>query len=397
LKVLFLLSSLEPAGSETYCVSLAKAWQGQHEIFWISDRLHFGQSYLSLPISGKAFPAGVSNTFKVSRFIRENRIQIVHSHSRRSHWVAVQAAALTHIPHVTTIHQPPPVHLFSRLFPCLGDIAIAIDEVVSDHLQAHFGRKPESIRLIRNGIEIPAAHPKLPPQGGKGMKRIAILGRLSGGRWQAVQFFFDVLKRIAKSLPAAQYLVAGRVPEERASDLAEQLRIVNSAIAPSTIELTGWTDHLADFISSCDGIVAAGRSGLESLALGRPVLMMGEGGVIGLAGPETWEQALRTNLGDHITPKEFYPAKLEVALRELLGDSNSSGEKARWARSQVEKYYDIRTVARDIENVYKDLCSAVTPAKAGVYRNQRPMDSGSPNDRRPGPPDVWRAGLRPPE
>ena len=387
MKILFLLSSLEPAGSETYCLSLAKAWRGKHDIFWISDRLHFGQSYLSLPISAKAFPGGVSNTFRVARFIREQGIQIVHSHSRRSHWVAAQAAAMTRIPHVTTIHQPPPVHVFSKLFPCLGDIAIAIDEVVSDHLQTNFGRKPGSIRLIRNGIEIPpppplwgrtevggTPHPNLPAQEGKGMKRIALLGRLSGGRWQAVQFFFDVLKRISKSLPAARYLVAGRVPEGRASDLAEQLRLLNSAIAPSTLELAGWTDHLDDLISSCDGIVAAGRSGLESLARGRPVLMMGEGGVIGVAGPETWEQALKTNLGDHIVPKEFYPAPLEVGLRELLGEG--SAEKAYWARSQVEKYYDIRTVAQEVENVYEDVRTALTPAKAGVHRNQRPMDSG---------------------
>ena len=350
MKILFLLSSLEPAGSETYCVSLAKVWQRQHEIFWISDRLHFGQPYVSLPISAKALPGGVSNTFKVARFIRDQKIEIVHSHSRRAHWVAAQAAALTHIPHVTTIHQPPPVHVFSKLFPCLGDIAIAIDEAVSDHLQTHFGRKPENIRLIRNGIELPPS-PAITPKNNP--KRIAILGRLSGGRWAAAQFFFDTLKRISKSLPATHYLVAGRIPETRAQELAEQLRTLNAVIAPSVIESAGWTDHLADFISSCNGIVAAGRSGLESLALGRPVLMMGESGVIGLVGPETWDQALRTNLGDHMASKEFYPAKLEVALRELLDDSAGSTEKARWGRSQVEKYYDIQTVARDIDQVHR--------------------------------------------
>ena len=55
MRILFLLSSLEPAGSETYCLSLAEAWQGKHEIFWISDKLHNGQTYQSWPIHRKGF------------------------------------------------------------------------------------------------------------------------------------------------------------------------------------------------------------------------------------------------------------------------------------------------------------------------------------------------------
>src|SRR5437016_11396962 len=110
MKILFLLSSLEPAGSETYCVALANAWQGKHEVFWISDRLHYGQTYQPMPISRKAFPMGIINTWRVASFIRAHRIDIVHSHSRRAHWVAAQAAKLTGIAHVVTVHQPLPMH-----------------------------------------------------------------------------------------------------------------------------------------------------------------------------------------------------------------------------------------------------------------------------------------------
>src|SRR6266480_5946981 len=151
MRILFLLSSLEPAGSETYCVTLANAWAERHEVFWISDRLHFGQSYTSLPIHQKAVPGGVQNTLKVLRYVRENKIDIIHSHSRRAHWVAAQVSRLSKLPHVTTIHQPPPVHLFSRLFPCLGDHTITIDETIQNHLQRHFRRGIKRLSLIRNG------------------------------------------------------------------------------------------------------------------------------------------------------------------------------------------------------------------------------------------------------
>ncbi len=90
--ILFLLSCLEPAGSETYCVSLAKAWGSDHRVFWISDRLHFGQNYTPMPIHKKAFPEGFRNAFRVAEFVRENAIDVIHSHSRRANWVAAQAS-----------------------------------------------------------------------------------------------------------------------------------------------------------------------------------------------------------------------------------------------------------------------------------------------------------------
>ncbi len=353
MRVLFLLSCLEPAGSETYCVSLAKAWQGRHDVFWISDRLHYGQSYLPLPISGKAVPGGVLNTLKVVQFIRKNRIDVVHSHSRRAHWVAAQAAGITHIPHVTTIHQPLPVHFFSRLFPCLGDKTIAIDEVVADHVVAQFRQAREKVQLVRNGIELPM----VAPCDSRPRKRIAILGRLTGGRWRTLRFFLDVLVRKASTFPAADYLIAGRVPVERAAEWPDLIATVNKAITPSTLNSVGWSDRLQDFIRSCDGIVAAGRSGLDSLALEKPVILLGEGGVLGLAGPDTWPEALRTNLGDHLSPQKFYPAILEVALRELLSESFDAPARGRWGRLEVEKHYAIDRVASAVEDIYKCLIS----------------------------------------
>jgi glycosyltransferase involved in cell wall biosynthesis len=192
-RILFLLSCLEPAGSETYCVSLVETWQSKHQVFWISDRLHFGQTYKSLPIHRKAFPLGFLNTWRVASFIRKNGIQIVHSHSRRAHWVGAQAAWLTGIRHVTTVHQPPPVHFFSKLFPCFGRETIAIDEAVVDRLTTRFGHPAAKIHLVRNGINLDQSAPSIRQVPNK--KQVLLIGRLSGGRWRAFQFFLDTLKR----------------------------------------------------------------------------------------------------------------------------------------------------------------------------------------------------------
>ncbi|MFA5975346.1 MAG: glycosyltransferase [Elusimicrobiota bacterium] len=353
MRILFLLSCLEPAGSETYCLSLAEAWQGKHEVFWISDRLHYGQTYTSWPIHQKAFPAGVLNTWRVARFIRRHQIQLIHSHSRRSHWVAAQAAALTGIPHVTTIHQPPPVHLFSRAFPCFGDAALAIDEAVVDHLTQRFHYPLKQIHLIRNGVDLNRFQPAANP--GSAVKQLLLLGRLSGGRWKAFEFFLEVLRSIAFSLPPTVFRIAGKVPEDRAAAFVEQLRVVNTAVAPSRVESIGFIQDLPAFLHDVDMVIAGGRSALESLASAKPVIIMGEGGVLGICGPETWPQALRTNFGDHLVPKTFAPETLALALRDLLLAPERAEELGRWGRGQVEKYYDIRKTAEAVDAVYQSL------------------------------------------
>jgi len=350
-RILFLLSCLEPAGSEAYCASLAQAWSGRHDVFWISDQLHGGQAYTAMPIHRKAIPFGLINTWRVAAFIRKHRIQLVHSHSRRAHWVSAQAAWLAGIPHVTTIHQPLPIHFFSTLFPCLGHQTIAIDEAVADHLRTAYAQPADRIHLIRNGINLTDSVPSV-RQTPK-LKQILIIGRLSGGRWRAFQFVLENLERLAGTLPPASYKIVGQIPNERRAALVNQLSIVGSRIAPSTIETLGFVKDLPILIRNSDAAMAAGRSALECLAQGRPVLLLGEGGALGLCRPELWPLALRTNFGDHLEPKDFNAARFEAGLRELLTARADQAETNRWVRSQLEKDFDVGHVATQVEAVYR--------------------------------------------
>lgn len=352
--ILFVLSTLEPAGSETYCVSLAHAWSNKHRIYWISDSLHYGQQNKAMPISAKIFPRGFLNVWQVFQYIREKKISIVHSHSRRSHWVASHAARLARIPHVTTIHQPPPVHFFSKLEPCLGDMTIAVSEEVREHLLKSFPIQPEKIRLIRNGIALPPpTDPR--PVDLSAPARVLILGRLTGHRWDTYQFILDVIKRNSTRLPKAHYKIAGRVPEEKRAVIQKQIQELNARIGPSSLELMGWTSNLTSVIRASDVVIGAGRSALESLALEKLVIVVGERAVLGLCNEDIWETCQRTNFGDHQPVKTFDGQKLERALRDALNPQIDRAAFGRWGREQVSTHYNLQEIADDVEAVYQRL------------------------------------------
>jgi len=105
-----------------------------------------------MPIHRKAFPMGI---FKhvASRFLyTRHRIELVHSHSRRAHWVAAQAAKLTGISHVTTIHQRFPCIFSPPFFLALGDQRSPLMRRWQTTCERHFKRSAQQVHLIRNGI-----------------------------------------------------------------------------------------------------------------------------------------------------------------------------------------------------------------------------------------------------
>ena len=82
-------------------------------------------------------------------------------------------------------------------------------------------------------------------------------------------------------------------------------------------------------------------------------MLLGEGGTLGLCRPEIWPAALRSNLADHLDPKEFNPEVLEAGLRELLSPRHNAQELSRWGRAQVEKNFDLRVIAAQVDGVYQ--------------------------------------------
>lgn len=335
MNVLFLLSSLEPACSAIYCTALTDAWQGKHRVFKMS-------------MSSAVFPGSLLNTLRVASFIRKHKIHVIHSHSPRGHWVAAQASRLTGIPHVTTSHQLPST---PRLFLCLGHAAIAVDEVIADRLIKRFGVPAQRVHVIRSGIPLQRFSPSLRDTPGR--KKILLIGRFTDSRWAILQFFLKVLEQAR--LPPALYQIVGRISEERKAMLVQQLSMLNSRLAPTQIETLGFVNDLAITVRNADAVVAAGRSAIESLANSRPVVMLGEGGTLGLCQPATWTEALRTNFGDHLAPPQFDAARLEAGLRDLLSPRAYAPELIRWGRAQAETHFDVTKVAAQIDGVYQRL------------------------------------------
>jgi len=376
-RVLFLHSGSEVTGSWTYARALQRAWGDLHQVFWINDGLEGAEPPDErLPLRKKLFPQGILNAIKVAEYVKKNRVTVMHSHSRRANMTAAMASAITGIPYVATIHLSTNSHFFSRLWPCAGDRTIAICENIADNLAQDHGVTREQITLIRNGIDLdlykPAAGADSP------WRQITILGRLSGHRWRAAEAILGLIPDILAQFPDVRFQFAGAVADEHYPALREMLARANTGYSVPRAHWLGFVRDVRELIANTSVMIAAGRSLMESMAMGCLSISLGEESCIGLMTPEKADEARRTNFGDFVA-RSRGEAHYDLALLKhdlVAALSNGPHDRLRsWGREFVGEFYNIKTVQAKVSEIYASVRPSSSVNSAAKTKDGVPFAS----------------------
>lgn len=317
LKVLQLLPALDSGGVERGTLEIARALVAAgHESVVLSKggRLveqlqREGSRHIARDL-GRKSPA----TFLQYRALRElfetERFDVVHARSRLPAWVAwlawrgMPAHARPHF--VTTVHGMHSVSRYSAIM-CAGERVIAVSDTVRDFIRSHYppSRWPhltdERITVIPRGID-PAEFPRdhqpsdewlarfhadFPQLGGR--KVLTLPGRLT--RLKGHHDFITIVgKLIADGLDVVGLIVGGEDPKRPgyAKEIRERVqteglgeRIVFTGHRSDVREIYAISDCVLSLSSTPESF---GRTVLEPLAMGRPVVGYAHGGVAEILG-----------------------------------------------------------------------------------------------------------------
>ena len=149
-KVLHVLSSDFYAGSVAYALKLSEKQQEEgHEVHVITDNAHFFENVpvVKWPVSKRSMKQRMINIFFIVKFIRKNKITIIHAHSRAASWISFFAAKICKVPLVSTIHgrQVTKGDIY-------GEKIIGICPNLVEHLQKEMGYDPKKLTFIPNEI-----------------------------------------------------------------------------------------------------------------------------------------------------------------------------------------------------------------------------------------------------
>lgn len=223
MNILYITNHLNIGGITSYVLTLAKGMQQKgHNVFVASSTgsaipkfLAEGTKYTPIPIKTKneLSPKILISFFKLSRHIRQNKINIIHSNSRTTQVLGCLLRKSQKVACVSTCHGFFKPRFSRKLFPCLGNKVIAVSQPVKEHLMQDFRIKEEDIRVVQSGIDVDRFQNL---QGKTGLKNklglgdgpvVGIIARLSQEKGHI--YLVKAMQGVVQEFPLARLLIVG--------------------------------------------------------------------------------------------------------------------------------------------------------------------------------------------
>ena len=306
LNIIQILPELEVGGVERGTVQISRALVNRgHSASVMSGggRLvkelnALGVEHIELPIGAKKL-SSVFLIYKLVRTFLNKKIDIVHSRSRLPSWlvwIALKFLSKNKRPvWITTVHGPYSVNAYSSIM-IKGDHVIAVSHFIERYIKKNYSKAHQKdITVIPRGIEKDLYRRSFRPSDAwmeswqqqlkhnADAKILTIAGRLT--RWKGQLDFILILAGLRKRGVNAFGLIVGSAHKNNKA-YEDELKIAAQTygVTPYLLFLGSRSDLMEIFsISDCAYSLAKkpeafGRTTIEALALGTPVIGYDHGG-----------------------------------------------------------------------------------------------------------------------
>lgn len=260
---------------------------------WLTQRLQAAGHSVYLPKLSRPLDAGVA--VHMARWVREQRLSVLHAHEFTMGFYAGVAGALARTPHVLTMHGGTTFATAMRRRVALGLSArratavVGVSESTCEHLATSLNMAASRVELVPNGVR----H----RPGDRDATRAALgLGRadqllLAVGNLYEVKGHSTLVAAAAQvvhreGLPPWRIAIAGRGDQERS--LREH---ITAAGLDGHVQLLGLRSDIPDLLAAADGWVMPSLNEglplalLEAMLAGLPVVASAVGGIPTLVRP----------------------------------------------------------------------------------------------------------------
>ena len=363
MRILHVLSAEFFAGSVAYAAQLAEAHRAQGHAVWLlsdADNLPTGATQIKAAISNRRYGQRLRNVRLIRRLVRQERIDVVHCHSRAASWVSYLALRGLKVPLVSTVHGRQHLHTSTVLVDVYGDKVIAICGNLRAHLVAEVKMKATKIVEIPNGVafgneELRMRNEELGADNSSLSKplRLAFIGRFNGGKGErAAALLQQVFPTLLREFPKLRVALIGgeleQLPAAGKVALA-QLEVEFGA----RIEVVGFTADVPSWLVRTTLVIGAGRVAIEALGAGRPVLALGEASYAGLVTNATFEAAAASNFGDIPAAASSSAVDFGVVLAQVRAFLQAPQPVAALLQERVRAYYALPTIAARVLETYQ--------------------------------------------
>lgn len=314
----------------------------------VIDKFHFTRTYYPFHI--------LKDIITLRRFVRENRIDVVHCHLPHDHWLSVIAFRLfaaEPILLVRSVHRfaspyTDPLHRW--LFNRATDVIITPTKALANLLKERLKLKEDKVYVVYGAVDINRFHPGVDGSGIRKRAKVSpdapiagLVARLRKDR--GLHWLIRALPLVIKEHPNSYFIIVGR------GELKYWLKkfTKKSPLGKHVLRAGYQTKNLPAFYSAFDcslflglGSDGSSRAVLEAMASGKPVIALNDGGLDEVITPG--------ENGFLVTPQDA--EELASAINTLFADRELCRRMGRNARRVIEERFTEERRARETLQIY---------------------------------------------
>ncbi len=370
-KILQVLPRLDTGGAERVVIEITEALtELGHQTIIACDggvltpaATRAGAKIITLPLASKSPFTMRRNAAQLAKLIKDERIDLVHAHSRAPAWSALWATKRTKTPFVTSYHGTYSENApFKRRYNAVmasGDRVIAVSGFIGSLVRERHKVDEDRLRIIPGGVDANKFDPAL-VQGDRmaklardwrlevGFPVIMLAGRLTS--WKGQRILIAALPLMRHKEAVAVLVGSDQGRETYAQSLIAQAEALGVS---SRLRMVGHTEDMPAALMLADIVVNAstdpegfGRTVVEAQAMGRVVIASSHGG----AGDTIRDG----DTGFLVPPGD--PQALAGALDKALDFSTE--QRLAWGahtRAVVAENFSVRAMQYAVLHVYGEL------------------------------------------
>jgi glycosyltransferase involved in cell wall biosynthesis len=341
-----LVAALRQAQVETHILRLEDSIvQARKDALAIGSLSNFGR-----------LVEGARYVMSLAAFVRENRIDLVHTNSLKADILGGAAARLAgrrliwHVrDRIADDYLPPGVvTCFRALCRLVPDVVITNSRATMQTIRDDRPEGDDHYSVVHDGVQTAFNTPR--PGRSPSVPVIGLLGRISP--WKGQDVFIRAAATVLRHFPAARFRIIGKVMFDE-TDYENQLHaLVEELGIRSSVDFVGFRSDVSAALSELDLLVHASTVGepfgqviVEAMTAGLPVIATEGGGV-----PEI---VLHGETGLLVPMKEV--DAMASAMIHILSDPVAAREMGRKGQLRASEVFSIEKTARAVEAIYDRL------------------------------------------
>lgn len=296
--------------------------------------------------------------------IRENGIELVHTHNELTHGKPeILAARLTGVRCISHNHGYPELTHFDKTFARFVDSFIYISRDLAEHHIAQGKPKAKGV-IIHNGIDMKEftrtydttlIRNELCSTSDEIL--VGILGRISW--WKGHEYFLEAIAEVTKQISGLKGVIIGDLTEDSFGHNRQYFKklqlLVKSLNIEDKIFFAGFRSDVPRVITALDVVVHAssipepfGLVIIEGMAAGKPVVATGAGGVLDI---------IEDGVNGLLVPCKDSKA-MAKAILQIISDKSRAKQMGLAARQCVTDKFTIQRQVTAVQELYDSMFAA---------------------------------------